>query len=55
MYVPAIVGHVPDEIVMCLVAFLDACYIARRQDIDSEALDALDNALYKFREQRKVF
>jgi hypothetical protein len=55
VYVPAIVGHVPDEIVMCLTAFMDACYIARRQDIDSLALDDLDNALCKFRELRKVF
>jgi len=55
VYVPAIAGHVPDEIVMCLTAFLDACYIARRQDIDSLALGDLDNTLCKFRELRKVF
>jgi hypothetical protein len=53
--VPAIVGHVPDEVVMCLTAFLDACYIARRQDIDSLALDDLDAAICKFHELRKVF
>jgi hypothetical protein len=55
VYVPAIVGHVPDEVVMCLTAFLDACYIARRQDIDSLALNDLDAAICKFRELRKVF
>ena len=55
MYVPAIVGYVPDEIVGCLVAFLDACYIARRQDISYEALDALDTALHNFRQLREVF
>jgi hypothetical protein len=55
VYVPAIVGHLPDEIVMCMVNFLDACYIARRQDINTESLDALDDTLSKFRERRKVF
>jgi hypothetical protein len=46
---------VPDEIVKCLVAFLDACYIARRQDIDANALRAFDDALKKFRGLREVF
>jgi hypothetical protein len=55
VYVPAIIGYVPDEIVRCLTAFLDACYIARRQDINSEALDALDAALHNFRHLREVF
>ena len=55
MYVPAIVGYVPDDIVRCLAAFLDACYIARRQDIDSEALDAFDVALHNFHRLREVF
>ena len=55
MYVPAIVGYVPDDIVMCLAAFLDACYIARRQDIDSKALDAFDVALHNFYQLHEVF
>jgi hypothetical protein len=41
---------VPDEIVKCLVAFLDACYIARCQNIDANALRAFDDALKKFRD-----
>ena len=55
MYIPAIAGYVPDEIVRCLIAFLDTCYIARRQQINSEALDALDAALHNFRQLREVF
>jgi hypothetical protein len=55
VYLPAIVGYVPDSIVMCLAAFLEACYICRRQDIDSKALDALDRTLGKFKELREVF
>lgn len=55
VYIPGIVGYVPDEAIRCLVTFLDACYIARRQDISCQALDALDAALHKFRQLREVF
>jgi hypothetical protein len=55
IYVAALVGYVPDEIVMCLSAFLDACYIARRQDIDANALDSLGHALDRFWNLREVF
>jgi len=55
VYIPAIIGYVPDEIVGCLTAFLDACYIARRQDVDSNALEAFDSAVDKFRQLREVF
>ena len=55
VYIPAIIGYVPDEIVMCLSAFLDACYIARRQNIDSNALDALEMALTKFWQLCEIF
>jgi hypothetical protein len=55
VYIPAIRGYVPEEIMRCISAFLDACYIARRQDISSDALDAFDTALNNFRELREVF
>ncbi|KAI9429507.1 hypothetical protein H4582DRAFT_2114355 [Lactarius indigo] len=55
VYIPAIVGYVPDDVILCLGAFMDACYISRRQDIDSGALDALDRALEKFKQLREVF
>jgi len=55
VYIPAIIGYVPDDIIMCIVAFLDICYIARRQDIYQPALDALQTASEKFRELREVF
>jgi len=55
VYIPAIRGYVPDEIVKCLVSFLDACYIARRQDINSDALDAMCTAIDGFKQYREVF
>src|ERR1700677_3338263 len=55
VYIPSLVGYVPDDIILCLGAFLDAIYIARCQDIDSSALDDLDRALEKFWRFREVF
>ena len=55
VYLAAIVGYVPNDVVTCLGTFLEACYITRRQDIDMKALDALDEALDKFKELREVF
>ena len=55
VYIPAIRGYVPEEIMRCISAFLDLCYIARHQDISNDALDDFDVALNKFRELREVF
>ena len=55
VYLPAIVDYVPDEIIKCIAAFLDACYIIRRQDINKNALEALVTASNKFWELREVF
>ena len=55
VFLPAIVGYVPNEIVKCLRSFLEACYITQRQDIDVKALDHLDNVLEEFKELREVF
>ena len=55
VYLPTIVGYVPEEMVKCMSAFLDACYIARRQDIDTHALNNFESALGRFIELREVF
>ena len=55
VYIPAIVDYVPDEIIKCIVAFLDACYIARRQDINKTALEALVTASENFWQLHEVF
>jgi hypothetical protein len=41
--------------VICLSAFLDACYILRQQDIDTDGLDALDTALANFWRLHDIF
>lgn len=54
-YLPSLVVYVPDDMVSCLGAFLDACYIARRQDINSSALDDFDRFVEKIRRLRETF
>ncbi|KAG2107467.1 uncharacterized protein F5147DRAFT_745971 [Suillus discolor] len=48
VYIPAIEGHVPKEMVQALRALLDFIYIARRNIISSNSLDAMDDALKHF-------
>lgn len=55
MYIPVLVGHVPPEVIRTLRAFLDFCYIARRDVIDTSAITQLEHALEEFKEHRTVF
>lgn len=55
VFLPAIVGHVPREMVLALRAFLEFCYIVRRDVIDTKSLAALDDALERFHRYRTIF
>jgi hypothetical protein len=55
VYLPVIVGYVPDDMVACIASFLNACYISRRQDIDEDALDNFDNSISDFLRLREIF
>ena len=55
VYLPAIEGHVPDEMVQAMRAFLEFCYIARRDIHDTQSLAALDDALQRFHHHREIF
>lgn len=55
VYLSAIDGHVPDEMVQTMRAFLEFCYIARRDIHDSHSLAALDGALERFHHHREIF
>ena len=41
--------------VICISAFLDACYIACHQAIDEDALKQFNNSFSKFRELCEIF
>ncbi|KAH9027218.1 hypothetical protein EDB85DRAFT_1893036 [Lactarius pseudohatsudake] len=55
VYLPAIQGHIPDEMVLAMHAFLEFCYIAQRDIHDTCSLGALDNALKRFHCHREIF
>ena len=55
VYIPAIEGHVPCDMVQALWAFLEFCYIARQNVQDTPALAALSDALERFHKYRIIF
>lgn len=55
MYLNAISGHVPTEMVQCIAAFLDACYLVRRADINETDITELLLAITRFHEHRESF
>ncbi|KAG5636033.1 hypothetical protein H0H81_009333 [Sphagnurus paluster] len=55
VYLTAITGHVPAEIIRCFAAFLDFCYIARRNSLSSGDINALEAALTRFHHHRSIF
>ncbi|KAF5383865.1 hypothetical protein D9615_003635 [Tricholomella constricta] len=55
VYLCAISGHVPNQMVRCISVFMDACYIARREDFTEASLEELKNAIRRFHEHREIF
>ena len=55
VYIPAIEGHVPHDMVQALRAFLEFCYIARQNVQDTPALAGLSDALEHFHKYRIIF
>ncbi|KAI5991885.1 hypothetical protein EDD15DRAFT_2388391 [Pisolithus albus] len=55
VYLPAIEGHVPSDIVRTFRAFLEFCYLVRRDILTEKDLDDLDEALARFYRYREIF
>jgi hypothetical protein len=55
VYIAAIAGHVPSEIVQCFATFMDLCYIFRRNAITTTALKDAETLLDQFHELRSCF
>ncbi|KAI0685977.1 hypothetical protein C8T65DRAFT_517206, partial [Cerioporus squamosus] len=55
VFLPAIVGYVPDEMVQCIAVFLDFCYLARRPSHDSHSIAVMRELLDRFEALRPVF
>ncbi|KAJ7034262.1 hypothetical protein C8F04DRAFT_1210668 [Mycena alexandri] len=55
VYLSAIAGHVPSEMVKCVAAFLDFCYLVRRNALTTDTLDDIDEVLDRFHTHRDIF
>lgn len=55
VYLPAIEGHVPRNMVRTFRAFMEFCYIARSNVHDTATLAALSDALARFHQYRTIF
>lgn len=55
VYLPAILGHVPVQMVRAIRHFLDFCYLARRNVLDESSLATMESALKSFHRERKIF
>lgn len=55
VYIAAISGHVPSQMVQCLSTFMEMCYIFRRNVITSDALKATETLLDRFHTLRQIF
>ncbi|KAF8171247.1 hypothetical protein K438DRAFT_2024120 [Mycena galopus ATCC 62051] len=55
VYLPAIEGHVPRQMLRAFSAFLDFCYLVRRNVIDEPTLNAINEALVRYHRERLIF
>jgi len=55
VYILATEGHVPHEMVQALRAFLEFCYIAHQNVLDTQSLAARLDALEHFHKYRVIF
>ncbi|KAJ7102682.1 hypothetical protein C8R43DRAFT_1092270 [Mycena crocata] len=55
VYIAAIAGHVPSKMVKCMAAFMDFCYLVRRNAINSDTLLEISDALTRFHTHRDIF
>ncbi|KAF7352250.1 C2H2-type domain-containing protein [Mycena venus] len=55
VYLAAIAGHVPSEMLKCISAFMDFCYLVRRNALTSDTLNEIDTVLARFHHHRDIF
>ncbi|KAJ7629896.1 hypothetical protein B0H17DRAFT_1164262 [Mycena rosella] len=55
VYLAAVAGHVPSEMVKTISAFLDFCYLVRRNALTTDTLDGVNEALDHFYHHRDIF
>ncbi|KAJ7234268.1 hypothetical protein C8J57DRAFT_1453129 [Mycena rebaudengoi] len=55
IYLAAVAGYIPSDMVKCLAAFMDFCYLVRRNAITADDLPRIQAALGRFHQYREIF
>ncbi|KAJ3754049.1 hypothetical protein EV360DRAFT_96763 [Lentinula raphanica] len=55
IFLPAVAEYLPMEMMQCLAAFLDFCYLVRRSDIDEHMIQDVQAAIDRFHLYRDQF
>ncbi|KAF7372792.1 hypothetical protein MSAN_00485000 [Mycena sanguinolenta] len=55
IYLGAVAGYLPSDMIKCLSAFMDFCYLVRRNAITSPDLTAINESLTRFHHYREIF
>ena len=55
IYLPAIEGYVPNDMIKALRTFLEFCYLVHHNIHDRKSLDRMDEALQRYHHYRKIF
>ncbi|KAK7054546.1 hypothetical protein VNI00_003744 [Paramarasmius palmivorus] len=55
VYLPAIAGHVPDGVVRTLAAFIEACYLIRRDIHTEDTIREISRQIEIFHRERVIF
>ncbi|KAI9436206.1 hypothetical protein H4582DRAFT_1816790, partial [Lactarius indigo] len=55
VYLPALEGHLPADVIRAFRAFLDFCYLVRRDMFNNDTLGLVQDALDRFHQFRLIF
>jgi len=55
VFLPAILGHVPTQMVHAVSAFMEFCYLVRRSVLTDSDLDKISDIISTFHEEWKIF
>ncbi|KAJ6494335.1 hypothetical protein C8R45DRAFT_1135098 [Mycena sanguinolenta] len=55
IYLAAVAGYLPSDMIKCLAAFVDFCYLVRRNAITADDLPKIQDALDRFHRYRAIF
>ncbi|KAJ6579813.1 hypothetical protein B0H10DRAFT_2341961 [Mycena sp. CBHHK59/15] len=55
IYLAAVAGYIPSDMVKCIAAFMEFCYLVRRNAISATDLPKIQDALNRFHQYRTIF